>query len=63
MQIQKRTIRDGSVSKVSSLFYLVPASTAVIAFFLFGETLNWVQIGGMALCAVGVRYAMTIGQK
>jgi len=33
-------IREGSVSRVSSLFYLVPASTAIIAFFLFGETLN-----------------------
>ena len=56
-------IRDGSVSKVSSLFYLVPASTAVIAFFLFGETLNWVQCSGMVLCAMGVRYAMAVNQK
>lgn len=51
-------IRQGSVSKVSSLFYLVPASTAIIAYFLFGETLNLLQLGGMALCAVGVRFAM-----
>lgn len=51
-------IRDGSVSKVSSLFYLVPGSTVVIAYFLFGETLNWVQLSGMVLCAMGVRYAM-----
>lgn len=56
-------IRDGSVSKVSSLFYLVPASTAVIAFFLFGETLDWVQFSGMVLCAIGVRYAMAAGLK
>lgn len=56
-------IRDGSVSKVSSLFYLVPASTAVIAYFLFGETLNWVQLSGMILSAIGVRYAMGVGQK
>jgi drug/metabolite transporter (DMT)-like permease len=56
-------IRDGSVSKVSSLFYLVPASTALIAFFLFGETLNWVQGSGMVLCAIGVRYAMTVNQR
>ena len=52
-------IREGSISKVSSLFYLVPASTAIIAYFLFGETLNAVQLGGMVLCAIGVRYAMT----
>jgi drug/metabolite transporter (DMT)-like permease len=58
-----RLIRDGSVSTVSSLFYLVPASTAIIAFFLFGETLNWIQIGGMVLCAIGVRFAMAVGRK
>ncbi len=55
-------IRDGSVAKVSSLFYLVPASTAIIAYFLFGETLNPVQFFGMALCAIGVRFAMTTGR-
>ena len=52
-------IRDGSVSKVSSLFYLVPASTAIIAYFLFGETLNALQLVGMVLCAIGVRVAIT----
>ncbi len=51
-------IREGSISKVSSLFYLVPASTAIIAYFLFGETLDLTQLGGMILCAIGVRYAM-----
>ena len=56
-------IRDGSVSKVSSLFYLVPASTALLAFLLFDETLNWIQFSGMVLCAIGVRYAMAIGQR
>jgi drug/metabolite transporter (DMT)-like permease len=52
-------IRDGSVSKVSSLFYLVPASTAIIAYFLFGETLNALQLIGMLACAIGVRVAMS----
>ena len=33
-------IRDGEMSKVASLFYLVPAVTAVIAWALFGEQLN-----------------------
>ena len=56
-------IRDGSVAKVSSLFYLVPASTTVIAFFLFGETLNLIQLMGMVLCAVAVRYAMIVAIK
>ncbi|MBL4732368.1 MAG: DMT family transporter [Rhizobiaceae bacterium] len=50
-------IRDGSVSQVSALFYLVPTSTAIIAYFLFGETLNMLQLSGMVLCAIGVRFA------
>ena len=33
-------IRDGEMSKVASLFYLVPAVTAVIAWALFGEELD-----------------------
>ncbi len=55
-------IREGSVSKVSSLFYLVPASTAIIAYFLFGETLNWIQLVGMVLCALGVRMVVAKGE-
>ena len=51
-------IRQGSVSQVASLFYLVPASTATIAFFLFGEQLDGVQLVGMVLCALGVRMAI-----
>jgi drug/metabolite transporter (DMT)-like permease len=50
-------IREGEVSKVASLFYLVPAVTAVIAWALFGETLTPVQVGGMALAAAGVAVA------
>ncbi|MCK7612510.1 DMT family transporter [Roseibium sediminicola] len=42
-------IRDGAVSKVASLFYLVPVATAVESYFLFGETLTLIQIAGMAL--------------
>lgn len=42
-------IREGAVSKVASLFYLVPVATAVESYFLFGETLLPIQIGGMAL--------------
>lgn len=52
-------IRDGAMAKVSALFYLVPAVTAVMAWALFGETLTWVQIGGMALATFGVALATT----
>ncbi len=50
-------IRDGEMSKVSSLFYLVPAVTAVMAWLLFGESLTLVQVGGMALATFGVGLA------
>ncbi len=50
-------IREGSVAKVSSLFYLVPTATALMAWPLFGETLSLVQIGGMALATAGVALA------
>ncbi|MEQ1945095.1 DMT family transporter [Mesorhizobium sp. VNQ89] len=50
-------IRDGEISKVGSLFYLVPAVTALIAWVLFREQLNWIQIGGMALTTAGVALA------
>jgi drug/metabolite transporter (DMT)-like permease len=47
-------IRRIPASRVASLFYLVPATTAVIAWLMFGETLNAFAIGGMVLCAAGV---------
>ena len=51
-------IREGAVSKVASLMYLTPGVTAVMAYFLFGETLTLVQLGGLALAGVGVAAAM-----
>ncbi|MBZ9964158.1 DMT family transporter [Mesorhizobium sp. BR1-1-2] len=50
-------IRDGEMSKVASLFYLVPAVTAVIAWALFDEQLNALQIAGMAIATLGVGLA------
>lgn len=50
-------IREGSVAKVASLFYLVPAATALMAWPLFGETLTLVQIAGMAVATAGVALA------
>ncbi|MGD9923605.1 MAG: DMT family transporter [Pseudorhodoplanes sp.] len=47
-------IRRIPASRVASLFYLVPATTAVIAWLMFGETLNALAIAGMVLCAAGV---------
>jgi len=50
-------IREGAMAKVASLFYLVPAVTAVIAYFLFDETLSLFQLAGMALATFGVGLA------
>jgi len=50
-------IRDGAMSKVASLFYLVPAVTAVIAWLLFGEELSAIQLVGMAIATLGVGLA------
>jgi drug/metabolite transporter (DMT)-like permease len=47
-------IRRSSAASFGSLLYLVPAVTAVIAYFLFGEKLDAVSITGMIVCAVGV---------
>jgi drug/metabolite transporter (DMT)-like permease len=50
-------IREGAVSKVASLFYLVPAVTAVMAWALLGESLTLVQILGMVVACFGVALA------
>ncbi|MBB6470113.1 drug/metabolite transporter (DMT)-like permease [Aminobacter lissarensis] len=50
-------IRDGAMSKVASLFYLVPAVTALIAWALFGEQLSAIQLVGMAIATLGVGLA------
>ncbi len=47
-------LRHGKVSKITGLFFLVPSITALIAWPLFGETLNAIQLSGMAVCAIGV---------
>jgi len=50
-------IRQGEMSRVASLFYLVPAVTAIIAWALFGETLTPVQLVGMVIASLGVALA------
>jgi drug/metabolite transporter (DMT)-like permease len=47
-------IRRSGATQVASLFYLVPAVTAALAYALFGEQLDALAIGGMVLCAIGV---------
>ncbi|MHC2334015.1 DMT family transporter [Bradyrhizobium sp. USDA 4454] len=47
-------IRHHAATSVASLFYLVPAVTALMAYVLFGEKLDGVAIAGMAACAAAV---------
>ncbi len=47
-------IRRGAASNVASLFFLVPPTTAVMAWGLFGEVLGPIEIAGVGLAAIGV---------
>ena len=47
-------IRRSAAAKFASLFYLVPSVTALMAYALFGETLDAISITGMAVCALAV---------
>lgn len=47
-------IRQGAATRVASLFYLVPPTTALFAWLLFGETYTWFAAAGMALGMLAV---------
>jgi drug/metabolite transporter (DMT)-like permease len=47
-------IQRGAATTVSSLMYLVPPCTALMAWVLFGETLGPAVLAGLLLAAVGV---------
>lgn len=47
-------LRRQDSSQVASLFYLVPAVTALMAYILFSERLDAVAIAGMVACAAAV---------
>jgi drug/metabolite transporter (DMT)-like permease len=47
-------IRRSAATSVASLFYLVPAVTAVMAYVLFDERLDTIAIVGMVACAAAV---------
>ncbi|MCB1429432.1 MAG: EamA family transporter, partial [Nitratireductor sp.] len=56
-------IRNQSAAGTASLFYLVPAVTSIIAWFLFGETLQPVQLLGMAIVMGAVALATRRGAR
>ena len=51
-------IQRGAATRVTSLLYLVPPSTACMAWLLFGETVTLAMLAGMALTVAGVFMVM-----
>lgn len=51
-------IRSSDATQVTSLLYLTPPTTAVMAWAMFGEVLNWMGIAGMALAVIGVIFVV-----
>jgi drug/metabolite transporter (DMT)-like permease len=47
-------IQRGAATTVTSLLYLVPPTTALMAWVLFGEAITFVTIFGIVLTAIGV---------
>lgn len=55
-------IQRGAATRVSSLMYLVPPCTAVLAWAMFGEAITVSVVAGMALTAAGVGLVLHGGQ-
>ncbi|BEP62634.1 DMT family transporter [Variovorax sp. V213] len=55
-------IQRGTATAVTSLLYLVPPCTAVMAWLLFGEPITWVTLLGIGLTAVGVSLVVRSGR-
>lgn len=52
-------IQRGAATSVTSLFYLVPATTSLLAWLLFSEPLTTFVLAGLALSAAGVFLAVS----
>jgi drug/metabolite transporter (DMT)-like permease len=56
-------IQRGAAASVTSLMYLVPPCTAVIAWLLFSEPLTLTSLAGIALTALGVSLVVRPARK
>ena len=52
-------IKRGQASRMTSLFFLVPPLTAVMAWAALGESMTWTAIAGMVLAVLGVALVVT----
>jgi drug/metabolite transporter (DMT)-like permease len=50
-------LKRGAVSRVATLFFLMPPVTAVLDYFVLGDAFGALQIAGLALAALGVYLA------
>ena len=51
-----RLLRAGNLVNVTSLFYLVPAVTAVMDYLIFGNKLAALSVLGMAMIIIGLMF-------
>ncbi|NHZ43054.1 DMT family transporter [Massilia violaceinigra] len=47
-------IRRSDATQVTSLLYLTPPTTAVMAWLMFGEAFSWLGVAGMLVAVIGV---------
>ena len=50
-------IKTGTASKTSNLFFLVPPTTAVMAYFVLNEKIYTIDVLGLIICTFGVYIA------
>ncbi len=51
-------IRDGAATQVTSLLYLTPPTTAIMAWLLFNEPITLLTVSGTLLTVWGVWWVM-----
>jgi drug/metabolite transporter (DMT)-like permease len=51
-------IRNSAATRVTSLLYLTPPTTALMAWLMFGEALSPIGLAGMVLAVVGVAFVV-----
>ncbi len=56
-------LRTGSITKLTSTMYIVPALTALLAWLLFNERLTWNVVAGMMVTLVGIYLVVNTERK
>ncbi|HEV7817258.1 MAG TPA: DMT family transporter, partial [Janthinobacterium sp.] len=51
-------IRRSDATQVTSLLYLTPPTTALMAWLMFGEALSWLGLAGMVIAVIGVIFVV-----